>query len=695
MYKRDNKPFIIGGSILAVLLVGVILLLTLGGGGKYQKHFEAAQEAYARTNYGTAAQELKAALDEKKTEEAYLLLSNVYLAQGDRDQAVQTLLLGYSHVGGQAIADQLERLNGSVTATPAPRATELVAVGGRTFTMDTISVVLSGRELRDDDLVTLCELRSLENLSISDNAITDLSPIANLENLTSLQLSNNFISDLQPLSGLTDLKTLYLDGNPVGDFSPLYSLKNLRTLSMKNVDVTGGELKDLEEALPGCYIVSDTRLPEAEQLNLGGQFFSTEDEELSLTGLNLTDISLLSRCPQLCKLDLRDNGVSDLSPLAELEKLDWLRLWNNRVQDISPLAGLTALRYLDLDGNSVSDLSALSGLDRLEELWLNNNALDSLEPLSGLPSLKKLELKNTGLSDGDLSALYGLRNLKELSLADNPELTDGAVEALRRALPNCEIDTGKQVWTVDLGGKTFSSDAASIDASNCGLRSVKSLEHFENLEVLLLDGNDLTDLSPLYGLTGLRTLSVRDNPRLTEAEVARFRRQNPDCEVLSGSSEPEPTQTPKPSETPEPTQTPAPSETPGSAQTPAPTETPAPVESAAPVTPDEEELKARGAQAALDAAGTASGYAIFRLTTDDAGEHIRRGFVEMAEELGMHLVYDGGTPANTVNYQVFLTGMRNRGADLVFLAVDDWTYAEIVSQAEAMGYTPEFRQIYN
>ena len=671
-YKKGQLIAVLAAA-LAALTAAIFLLVMLFGragsgaddtAGSYERHFNAAEAAYNRRDYDEAVDELNLALDIEETEEAYLLMAEIYEARDEPEQARRVLLTGYANLGGSELSSRLDRLNSlSPQATAAPAASS-VTVGGRTYPADTSSVVLSNRGLENSDLAAICTLTELENLSVSDNAITDLAPITQLEKLTSLQLSNNNITDISPLAHLEELKTLYLDGNPVDDLSPLYQLHNLRTLSMKSVSVTQSELDALEQALPDCYVFSDTREEEPpEELRAGSLTFNSDVTELDLSGQGLIDISMLAKCSLLARLDLRDNDVSDLSPLAELHELEKLNLWNNRVSDLGPLRELARLRSLDLDSNRVTDLSPLAGLDQLEELRLNGNTPASLEALRRLPGLRRLTLKNSGITDGDLEVLATLTNLTELALDDNPKLTGPALEQLVNALPNCTITYSEPIYTAELGGHVYNSDAEVLLLSGTGVTSLEGLEKFSHLKTLDLDGNDVTDLSPLYGLTGLKNLSLRANPNLGTAEIDALRAALPDCEIRSDEPESDAVE----------------EEEEQSVEAPE---------------PEDAGAYDKGLRAALEAAGTGSGYAILSWEHNSASESARTGFLDMVGELGMHLVYDETTAQTNEDFSGLIADMRKAGADVVFLAADNETLGLFTAEAAAAGYSAKIVQIW-
>ncbi|MCV6636987.1 COR domain-containing protein [Candidatus Albibeggiatoa sp. nov. NOAA] len=125
----------------------------------------------------------------------------------------------------------------------------------------------------------LLELDWLEELSLSGNKLSDVSPLAALTGLTSLNLYNNKLSNVSPLAALTGLTSLYLERNQLYDISPLAALTGLTSLYLERNQ--------------------------------------------------LSNVSPLAALTGLTSLDLGCNQLSDVSPLATLTKLQKLDLSNN------------------------------------------------------------------------------------------------------------------------------------------------------------------------------------------------------------------------------------------------------------------------------------------------------------------------------------------------------------------------------
>ena len=661
---QKRRLYLIAGAVLSVLLVVLVLLLVLPGDGEYQNHYAQAESCFLHREYDTALYEVERALKLRQTEEAYLLRADISYAQGNLDEAIQVLYLGYGRVGGDAIFNMLERLK-----VLSGDDSDTLTIGGQRLDRYTTGAVLSGRNLTDGDLAPLAELTALQNLSLADNAISDLGPLSGLVHLGSLQLSNNRIRDLTPLQNLNALKTLYLDGNPVEDLRPLYYLSQLRTLSLTGVALRAEDLAALAAALPECRIFHDGVEGLPEMLSLGGLDFSSDVTELDLSERHISDLSVLSKCGGLVRLDLSGNQIDDISMLTELQQLEELDLSDNRVEDLMALVSLTKLRRLDVGGNPLSDLTALGYFSALEDLTLDGSSAAHLEALARLERLTRLSLRNTGLEDEDLPGLYELGTLRELALNDNPKLSVPAMEALEAALPDCAIAHDELRWKVRFGEACFYSDETVLLAAGLGVDSLEGLEHFENLWVLDLDDNQVEDLTPLYELEQLKVVLLRNNP-VSLAEAAALQTTLPDCLVLIDRS-PEPTPTPSPSPVP----------------------TPTPRQSAAPTLPGTSDQEA-GVSAARAAAGKGSGYALLWYSDDAHAAGIRVGFLSAAHELGLNLVAERAMPENMDALRVQLNAFRAAGADVLVLALPEAQTEQVAEAASALGYAPEIIGAY-
>lgn len=277
-------------------------------------------------------------------------------------------------------------------------------------------VNLSGNSITD--LSPLTTLPLLDNIHLNENPLSDLSPlsghqsmftlkiadcqvdsataIVDMPRLANLDLTGNPLSNLDGgLTGLGSLQTLRIDRTQVSDLAALDGLSSVRLLTASETQL--GDLASLP-TLPGLadLVVSDALIQDASFANpqpalttldlSGNQLTDIQglvvSELPSLAGLNLSrnplaDLGLVSEFDGLQRLTINEVGLSDLSGLEEAG-LTALTARGNGVADLTPAAGV---RDLDLGDNSIVDVSPLVGQSAKRSLDLSNNQIDDLSPL--------------------------------------------------------------------------------------------------------------------------------------------------------------------------------------------------------------------------------------------------------------------------------------------------------------------------
>ena len=281
----------------------------------------------------------------------------------------------------------------------------------------------------------------------------------------------------------------------------------------------------------------------------------TELTKLNLSDNEITDLNFLTPLTKLVSLDLSNNQITDISPLSGLTSLHTLHLDNNAIKDFSPLYrlnGLTMLTIsgievsqnqikdlktrlpgcliyndeastdiveitlggktfksdvtkLDLSDCSITDLSQLSVCKGLEELDLSGNYIKDISPLLDIPKLRILDLSNNMISD--IRPLMSMNTIEHLNLAGNKITSITALSEL------------KQLKELVLSGN-------DIDGT-------QSLAKLSNLKILGLKetGVSDSDLKKLYNLKSLASLSLENNPDITENGVNELKKKLPDCKI--------------------------------------------------------------------------------------------------------------------------------------------------------------------
>lgn len=219
---------------------------------------------------------------------------------------------------------------------------------------------------------------------------------------------------------------------------------------------------------------------------------------------DISDLSLLSRMPNLKTLYLCQQEIEDVSPLAGLP-LEELYLADNYITDLSPLETLSGLQVLCLGGNPVYDLTPISSLSRLLELNLDSmdGTVDSLAPLARL-HLCQLRLCNQFPADGDWSTLRTLNEVEELWLWHPPAK---ALEVLpdMRSLRSLSIGDLKSenlhlLCSVELDSLSLFGVTGSLDG----------LEQMEDLRWMDLAELEGVSLEPVAALKQLNFLSLNN-----------------------------------------------------------------------------------------------------------------------------------------------------------------------------------------
>lgn len=507
---HKNRWFLVG-TLLAVLVVAVVAVLIVrqGSSGGPEQDLALAREYYARQDYDSALRYLRRAEGKDAGTECLLLMSDCYEAQGNLEKALE--ILRKLDTSDAAVAERIAAIDRQ--RRELQEAQQLVVAGLR-FDPDTTDLVLDDMGIRDDELPQILQLYALDNLSLMDNDITDVTVLAGLGGLDTLNLSGNRVTDISPLSELTGLRTLYLDGNPVKDFSPLYGLSHLNTLSIKGTGIDKEALAQLSAALPGCAIHSDAAKETANDITIGGVSFKSDVEELDLSGLGIRDIGALADCRNLKWLKLENNAVTDLQALMNLPSLATLDLSGNQISDLRPLMGISTLRSLDVSDNQLMDTAAAGAISGLTSLDLSGNPLVDYSGLGKLKNLQSLKLRNTGVRDADLSCLEGLNVLLSLDLEENEGLTDVAIAQLKSMLPSCTIKYPALVYIAQIGGESYRSDLTELSIHGTELSDLGEFDKLDHLETVSLSGNKISNIYLLQyspSRDTIRTLDLSDN----------------------------------------------------------------------------------------------------------------------------------------------------------------------------------------
>ncbi|EKP15458.1 leucine-rich repeat domain-containing protein [Leptospira borgpetersenii] len=123
----------------------------------------------------------------------------------------------------------------------------------------------------------------------------------------------------------------------------------------------------------------------------------------------LSSLDGIERASGLIHLDVgRNQDISDLSPLSKLPNLKTFSGSNNSIKDLSPLSQCKNLNAVYINKNKISDVSPLSSLSKIETLCLADNPIQDILPLAGLKKLKELKVPSK-LPEENLAKFKKLR----------------------------------------------------------------------------------------------------------------------------------------------------------------------------------------------------------------------------------------------------------------------------------------------
>lgn len=252
-------------------------------------------------------------------------------------------------------------------------------------------------------------------------------------------------------------------------------------------------------------------------------------QSLQLNFQDISDITPLSGLTKIKTLELGGSPIADITPLGNLTALENLTLFSCQAQDYSPLANLKKLKTLFLDFSAISDLTPLAKLTKLKTLGLKCTAVTDVAPLAKLKSLRTLYLAECAIKDySPIEKIYGKLKEKDFELVkptpapvgEAIAFDDSVLEAaIRQALNKPEGD----VYEEELAGLTYLGTGFDYEQNppeGSRVKSVEVVKYCLNLTGLELFFNQITDITPLAGLTKLVDLRLGGNPVADIAPLA-------------------------------------------------------------------------------------------------------------------------------------------------------------------------------
>ncbi|MBR0374363.1 MAG: TIR domain-containing protein [Mogibacterium sp.] len=243
----------------------------------------------------------------------------------------------------------------------------------------------------------------IETLNVSGTGVADLSPLDAAENIQNVNISGTAVSDLSALNDKKSLKILNASSTKV-DLADVAGFPGLTELNLSGCDLSGDASQVTALSLSKLYLADCNRTDFSTfsdctvltELDVSGNdgmtdldwlnaqnYSSLKVVNLAGTGLDADDVSFLSKCTALKRLNIRGIPLDDLSFCAGHADLEWIAADGCGISDLSGLKDCTKLKTVLLSFNKISDISALSAVEPSVDVVidLSFNEVSDLSPL--------------------------------------------------------------------------------------------------------------------------------------------------------------------------------------------------------------------------------------------------------------------------------------------------------------------------
>ena len=285
------------------------------------------------------------------------------------------------------------------------------------------------------DISALKDLNHLRAVSLENNNITKLDALSSKNELERLFLSNNGGLELATLKN-DNLEQLTVNNTNIRDLSVVSNLPKLKKLVANDNKIT--TLSHLKNA----------KILESVEVN-NNRIDSLDFENKTITSLEiknnkLEDINNVHKLSALENLDASGNKISEF-PTNKQDKLINLTVSNNVIRTMENVNNLTALKYLTMSNNYVASLTLRKKNKTLEYLDISHNTIpkEELEIPSGGNIPKGIMNNFEKVEGGDIKENYTLtadyiteqaEKLQEeiLKLKDEKELASEVADELKQ-----------------------------------------------------------------------------------------------------------------------------------------------------------------------------------------------------------------------------------------------------------------------
>ncbi|CAM3698223.1 PKD domain-containing protein [Pseudoalteromonas maricaloris] len=466
--------------------------------------------------------------------------------------------------------------------------TELQSLSLKSLNLSSLRFLQAMPQLTSLKLNSLHNINDLGWLSFTPNLTelyireldnnADFSALSELKNMRDLTVDSDYSNfALDTLSKMHALETLNLEVS-LFEASSETTFPSLKTLNVKSssysnmVNLTNFPALESVELSKGHYYGNEGKITTLDSLGSNSSLKS-----FKISGFKeLEDISQISQFENLETLSINYSLAADISDIASLTKLKSLTLSNfSTFFRADMLASLNNLERLEIQSSAIycDDQELLKSLDGVTTNLSNSNcikkpvdlslitdeafkecienrryqdavrntslscdgsAIESLNGITQFEAIKTLTLdgsvNSSLLRDPSLAQLHTLQRLDIRGLTG--QLT--AKATLPQSLTTFELNTYNQtVYDFALFG--LPTTLTYLDLDNTKLKNYSTIKNYAYLTRLELDYSNISDLSPLFGLTNLESLSLYGNPSIDCAQVSKLQESLPNIWHISSN----------------------------------------------------------------------------------------------------------------------------------------------------------------
>ena len=309
---------------------------------------------------------------------------------------------------------------------------------------------------------------------------------------------------------MVNLTKLNIENNPdVTDLSPLSELPNLSSLTLGYYELTSLDMLSPLTGLTKLNVYAGLPLEDISALanltELRSLMIAIADTSWSKCAVQ--DLTPLSGLVNLENVNLNIDGITDFEWAKDLVNMKSLEFYSERgsYTNVDGLSGMTHLQELLLPlryqggANSTYDIQGLSGLTELVTLNIPCGVED-LSPLSNLTRLESLSIDGSDNVDGSFVSLEPLQNLKKLS----------SISLWMNGRETQPIDLSPLSGLTDLRSLTIQARHFENDPPIPSFVDLSPLSSLSNLQNLDLKVSNVVDISPLRNLTNLKSVTISE-----------------------------------------------------------------------------------------------------------------------------------------------------------------------------------------